>query len=83
MFSDVCSELERQQESEADRFFLELENDHFEAVNDVLSSIFSVQRSIRSVPVRGVFFYRVNSHGKRKGAIRAGKPSLIFFRLSS
>ncbi|KAF0311404.1 hypothetical protein FJT64_017725 [Amphibalanus amphitrite] len=32
----LLGELERQQESEADRFFLELEHDHFEAVNDVL-----------------------------------------------
>ncbi|XP_043192356.1 uncharacterized protein LOC122365302 [Amphibalanus amphitrite] len=42
----LLGELERQQESEADRFFLELEHDHFEAVNDVLSSIFRVQRSL-------------------------------------
>nr|QIV66984.1 larval cement protein 1-122k [Megabalanus volcano] len=51
----LLGQLQQQQQSEADRFFHQLEHDHFEAVSDVLSSIFRVQRSIswRSLPHLG------------------------------
>nr|QEG79393.1 larval cement protein band 1-122k [Megabalanus rosa] len=51
----LLGQLQQQQQSEADRFFHQLEHDHFEAVSDVLSSIFRVQRSIswKSLPHLG------------------------------
>ena len=45
----TCRQLGRRQRTVVDRFFQQLENKHFQAVDDVLSSIINVQRSIRSV----------------------------------